>query len=205
MSSIAVLSKEFYKRKIRRYRYLGSLMISRPKFDFDNVFVIGYNKTGTTSVNLFLRSLGLRHLTINKHVKSQWKKGNYDYLIFLTKRFNSFDDLPWNRTDVVERLVSLDQDSRFILTVREPNAWFDSWVRFEHSIGRTPPRESQRDEYIQVLLQHDEDCRRLVGERNHKFLELELAVEPEPGRKIADFLGLGREFLPEFPHANRTR
>lgn len=178
-------------------------MMPRPKFDFDNVFVIGFNKTGTTSANRFLQNLGLKHLSINRHVKARWEKKDYDYLIWLTGRFNSFDDVPWNRNDVIERLMPLDRDSRFILTVRDPDQWFDSYVRFE--ARRFPPAESDRSKMIDFRLERDELCRTLAKKYGRQLLEIDVTRETEANLAIGQFLGFKDNEIPEFPHLNRTQ
>ncbi|WP_170329166.1 sulfotransferase [Ruegeria arenilitoris] len=194
-----------YKNRFRRYSYLFRLLPPRPNFDFDNVFVIGMNKTGTTSVNLFLKSLGLRHLTINEHVKQQWSLQRHSYLMWLTKRFNSFDDVPWNRPDVIERLMQIDQDSRFILTLRDSDEWFSSLQRFRAKRGRPVPSDDEA-EHIKntLLLAHNENCRALAQRYDRKLLEVDVTKDSQVAVKIAAFLGLDTSQLPEFPHANRT-
>ena len=197
--------KGFYKKHFRRYVYIVTMMRPRPKFDFDNVFVIGYNKTGTTSMNRFLTQLGMRHLGHNQHTKAQWQNKRYGYLLWVTKRINSFDDVPWNRMDVIERLMQLDQDSRFILTVRDPDKWFKSYQRFEKKIGRVPPPDDVAEKWkSDILLTHNVRCRELAKQYGRSLLEIDVTRDPDAKTKVCEFIGLDPATAPDFPHANRT-
>lgn len=109
--------KSIYKR----HRFKIKFLTPKPSMPFDAVFVIGQNKTGTTSMYHFFSSLGLRHLTINNIVKFKFFNGEYDYLDRLVNSFHSFDDIPWNRLDVIERYMSMDRNFYFILTIRDPD------------------------------------------------------------------------------------
>lgn len=71
----------FSLKKIKRQKnYLKTILeSSTPKSkkfqsNFDTVIVIGRAKTGTSSVKMFLKSYGSKHLTINRWVKKKHLK-----------------------------------------------------------------------------------------------------------------------------------
>ena len=103
-------------------------MRQRPK-----VFCIGYNKTGTTTLERVLTNLGYRmpgQARQETLVVEESFRGNYAPLHTLCKQYDAFQDMPFSQ-DVTYAIVdAMFPGSKFILTVREPNAWFESLARF---------------------------------------------------------------------------
>lgn len=195
-------TKSIYKR----HRFKLRLLTRKSEQPFDCAFVIGQNKTGTTSTHHFLRSLGLRHLTINEVVKARYFEGDLEYLDRLTRHFHSFDDNPWNRLDVIERYMRQEADFRFILTLRDPDEWFDSLVRFNRRRGRPVPEEAERQGRIEErLIHHNRECRRLAEAHRKPLLEVDVTRDADAPARIIEFLGLTPTTSPAFPHSNRTR
>ena len=98
-----------------------------------------------------------------------------------------------------------ERDFRFILTVRDPDEWFDSLVRFNKKLGRTPPIEEDRDKLInERILEHNYRCRELASVYDKLLLELDVTTDPDAAKKITAFLEL--EYVDDLamPHLNRT-
>ena len=201
MSLMSKLKKSI-KMRFWRYRYKRHFLFPKSEMPFDAVFVIGANKTGTTSTHHFLRDLGLRHLTINEDVKRRYFKNDFAYLDYLTTRFHSFDDVPWNRLDVVEHFMKKDRNFLFILTIRDPNEWYGSFVRFYKKLGRT--MEGDRNYMIEKKAHHDATCISLAKQNNKPLLIVDVTKDSEAGRKIANFLNVPVK-IAKFPHVNRTK
>jgi len=96
------------------------------------VFAIGSNKTGTTSLKEALRLMGL-------HVAPQYPaellaerawRGDLRPLARFIRRYDAFKDVPFSNRDVYARVDSLFPGSKFILTIREPESWFNSISRY---------------------------------------------------------------------------
>ncbi len=97
------------------------------------VFCIGYNKTGTTSVERLLRDLGYRmpvQVEQEALVVEALFDGDFRPLKALCDKFEAFQDMPFSQGVTYAVLDSMYPESKFILTVRDSNAWFDSLVRF---------------------------------------------------------------------------
>ena len=86
------------------------------------VFIIGQNKTGTTSVSKALRDLGTNHLTINSACMKLYYDGNLTELASISERFDTLDDWPWNRISVIEAMRdAYGEGAVFVLNTRDPN------------------------------------------------------------------------------------
>lgn len=103
-------------------------MRQRPK-----VFCIGYNKTGTTTLETVLNNLGYR--TPNQQeqealVVEETFRGNFKPLESLCKTSDAFQDMPFSQGATYAVADTLFPGSKFILTVRESGEWFESLARF---------------------------------------------------------------------------
>jgi hypothetical protein len=105
------------------------------------IFGIGMNKTGTTSLKKCFRILSLYPVAptpassreINKATRRLFKKGDYEPALKFAERYRSFEDRPWNIWEMYQHLDRRFPDSRFILTVRDPETWWRSverWITF---------------------------------------------------------------------------
>ena len=97
------------------------------------VFCIGYNKTGTTTLNKVLGDLGYRMPNQGRQemaVVEELFKGNYKPLYSLCKYYDGFQDMPFSQGVTYAVVDAMFPGSKFILTVRESNDWFDSLTRF---------------------------------------------------------------------------
>jgi hypothetical protein len=101
------------------------------------VFAIGYNKTGSTTMEEVFRRMGLR-------VPLQWEqelaltdavqRGDYAPLRSFVARYDAFQDMPFSQDFTFIACDVLFPGSRFILTIRDPDAWYDSMVRFHRKL-----------------------------------------------------------------------
>jgi hypothetical protein len=97
------------------------------------VFVVGCNKTGTTSMRAALESLGYR---VGDQVKSEmlledWAQRDFRSLIKHCRSADAFQDVPFSMNYTCEAMDQAFPGSKFVLTVRDsPEAWFESTTRF---------------------------------------------------------------------------
>lgn len=187
---------------IRRYLFIPTLVFKKPKMPFDAVFVVGQSKTGTTSMHHFLKRLGCKHMTINKFAQKLYHSKKWWALDIIVSRYNSFDDSPWHRLDLIEHYMKSGKDFRFILTTRNPDAWFNSFVAYFGHKGRDVPREQERRELIEkLLLRHNERCLEL-SEKYHKPILIIDLSRPGVEKEITTFLGLP-DTAEKMPKANQ--
>ena len=114
------------------------------------VFVIGRNKTGTTSLGQLLSALGYRLGPQSRGVGMlpDWARRDFAPLVAFCRTADAFQDIPFS---LDWTYVALDQafpGAKFILTVRDsPQDWFDSLVRFHTALigkGRVPTADDLR-------------------------------------------------------------
>lgn len=98
------------------------------------VFGIGWHKTGTTSLGKYLASLG--YLVCNDAYTVPPSLPVYnEYLQNVLRGYDAFVDMPFPL--ITEMLIRRYPDAKFIHTVREPDAWWNSAYR--HFSGTTHP------------------------------------------------------------------
>ena len=113
------------------------ILVGRPK-----IFVISFQRTGTTSTGIFFKDHGFRVATYGVSKKNKWTlnwfKGDFKK-IFSSIDFKSsqvFEDDPWWCGDFYKYLFHRFPTSKFILLERDPDKWVNSMV--SHSNGKNP-------------------------------------------------------------------
>lgn len=121
------------------------------------VFGIGNNKTGTTSLEKAMRTLGFKvgnQRFAEKNLMKPWSKRDFKPIIEYCQSAEFFQDVPFSKPFT---FIALDQaypKSKFILTVRDnPEQWYNSLTKFHAKLwgenGRVPTKEDlQRAPYI---------------------------------------------------------
>jgi len=111
--------------------------------DFDKspkVFCVGDNKTGTTSMEYVLKLIGYKlpiQIEQEKQITEETISGNYEPFKNFCEQYNAFQDLPFSQGLTYIIADVLFPNSKFILTVRDSNKWFDSLLRW-HKIAILP-------------------------------------------------------------------
>lgn len=109
--------------------YTKSLLgISNPK-----IFVIGRNKTGTTSLKEALSLLGYRvgNQRTAELLMEDWGKREFRRLIRYCHTADAFQDVPFSYHYTFQALDAAFPGSKFILSVRgSADEWYQSVVRF---------------------------------------------------------------------------
>lgn len=179
-------------------------MSNRPK-----VFGIGFHKTATKSLAEALMTLGYRVTGPNGfddpgiaiHLLPMARK--------LTEKFDAFQDNPWPL--LYREVDRWYPGSKFILTLREPDAWIRSATRY-FGAQSTPMREliygrgngtpvGRENLYRAHFEQHNADVRAYFRDRPNDLLELDITAG-DGWEKLCPFLDCPTPEKP-FPHRNR--
>jgi len=100
---------------------------------FNKLFCIGYNKTGTTTLEAVLKGYGYampNQQEQEARLTQACFRCDYTELRRLVERFDAFQDLPFSQGEIYAVADALFPNSRFVLSERDPEAWFDSMTRF---------------------------------------------------------------------------
>lgn len=168
-------------------------MTDRPK-----VFCIGFHKTGTTSLFAALTTLGYRVCgTIgHKWTADELAENGAQACINQMKDFDAAEDMPWPH--FFRELDAAYPGSKFILTLRESEAWYRSIDNhFGHqatelnafTYGRDYARaRDYKDHWIATYNAHICAVRDYFKERHDDLLEMTLA-NGDGWEKLCPFLG----------------
>ena len=165
------------------------------------VFCIGYNKTGTTSIGVALKQLGYRHSSFNKKVWRVYYKNNrvMDILRY-TAKFDSFDDLPWLKEDMIPILDRVFLGSKFIYLTRDETSWKKSIYHWTFKIKGYYP---DVDEEYRKFLKHSDFVKDYFSDRSRDIIYIDVS-DPDAYNKLAEFLGVEYHGDGALPHHNKT-
>ena len=97
------------------------------------VFCVGFNKTGTTSIEEALREFGYRlgNQAAAEMLLADWYKRDFDRLIRFCQTAEAFQDIPFSLPGTYRVLDEAFPVAKFILTLRDSKEeWFQSLVKF---------------------------------------------------------------------------
>jgi hypothetical protein len=96
------------------------------------VFGIGFSKTGTTSLETALKMLGYNpwwghwENPNNAFAAALYVNRDYEELFKLINYHDAFADSPWGGSDLYLEIYKRLPDSKFILTMRDAESWYNS-------------------------------------------------------------------------------
>ena len=186
--------------------------------DTTKVFGIGFHKTGTTSLGLALERMGfrvchgarpLRSLFGDRRLLRMLETRQLDLVRRVAEEFDAFRDTPWFMLH--QELDRWFPGSKFILTVRDENAWLKSAVEyfgtsesdFRHWIYGAASPVGHEDVYRAQFRRHGAAVRTYFSTRPDDLL----IVDWERGdgwAELGRFLGRPTPDVP-FPWARPAR
>jgi hypothetical protein len=187
-------------RKLKEILFRLRTIITVPKYNA-KVFCIGYNKTGTTTVGKCFQLLGYRNASFSSRIwKELYKKGRIDKIIKYTAKFDSFDDLPWLKEDMIPILDEKFPNSKFIYLERDEESWKKSFYQWTYKItGKNPDID---EGYAKYTAHRDFILNYFKDRPTSDFIVLNVK-EKEGFKKMADFLGK-KSIQDAFPHYHKT-
>lgn len=172
------------------------------------IFCIGFHKTGTTSMNAALTMLGYRTTSYFGVWEEDIAETVHAQARAKLDEFDAFEDMPW--PCIYPDLDIWVPDSRFILTTRDTDRWYDSvlnhfggvsnpmreWIYGE---GFGAPQDNE-EHYKRVYNQHYREVREYFKNRPGDILELSMehGFSWEP---LCEFL---REPVPNQPFPKKN-
>jgi hypothetical protein len=195
--------------------------IRAPAQHAGKVFGIGFHKTGTSSLSSALRALGYR--TIHGDPRGSWPGANEgvallslieagDYRLPTFGLFDAFVDNPY--FSIWAQLVVMFPEAKFILTIREEQAWIKSCAKYYAGRRVRPMRDWMFGKYADPSANNAAKQAWLDAYRRHNNAVLERYAGPnerllilnfsdgDGWDKLCPFLGATKPAR-RFPHANR--
>jgi len=133
-------SRSFLQQQIK------SLKLSIP-FNYNKIFCVGMNKTGTESTKAALIELGFHFAPQlpGERMLKEWAERRFEKLINFCYDYQCFKDIPFSWPYTFQILDTHYPNSKFILTIRDNSeVWFESIKRFHGQLfsqGQTPSWE----------------------------------------------------------------
>ena len=172
------------------------------KEDFGpKVFCIGYNKTGTTSCGAAFRNFGFKNSSFNPKVFKFYKEGRIDKVLNYTSKFDSFDDLPWLKSDMIPILDDRFPKSRFVHLKRDELGFKNSlinWRKKNRGLDTT-----NLDQKLEKFQEHNSFVKQYFLNREEDFISIDIFNDNNAIKKLSKFLNV-RTDLAKFPHKNIT-
>lgn len=116
----------------KKKRVFGKAITTEKRYN--KIFVIGFNKTGTTTLRITLEIFGFKvgNQAVAEILGIEWAGVGYpDKIIRYCKTADAFQDNPFSKPNLYKYLDLAYPGSKFILTKRDnAEQWFDSLIRF---------------------------------------------------------------------------
>lgn len=173
------------------------------------IFVIGFHKTGTTTLETALIMLGYNVYRPAKFLLPAIQSENFEAVWQVVEQYDAFQDNPW---PLLYR--ELDQHypgSKFILTQRHPQKWLASMINhcgkksnemrsWIYGEGHGSPVGSEQV-YLDRMQRHNTDVLDYFKERPVDLLVMDIS-QGDGWNKLCPFLGLDFP-VQSFPHSNQ--
>ena len=181
---------------------------------------IGFNKTGTTTIRRCLLILGIGphpdRFAMNEAglVQALVERGDTERSLNFAANYRGFEDHPWNIGTLYQDFSERYPDTRFILTVRDSESWWQSLTPygirdptsriirlFMHQLG------IDRFEKATVIAAYEDFNRNIIEYFADHPEKLLITMDLEAGdgwEKLCHFLGKPVPEYP-FPRANRKK
>ena len=177
------------------------------------VFCIGFQKTGTTSLESALKILGYRVKSVfGRELPIEILRRDYVRMgLQIARDYDAVQDMPWPL--MYRELDTAFPGSKFILTWREPDRWLKSIVSHfganpnvlqQLTYGDDAPFPvGHEDHYRQVYEAHNAEVRAYFRDRPADLLEINLS-HGDGWEKLCAFLAMPVPGVP-FPRENSAQ
>ena len=174
------------------------------------VFVIGFQKTGTTSLEYALEHLGYHVYGGDKNLMKFTDSDELKAYIKKTlKTWDAVQDMPW--PIFYKELYEIYPEAKFILTIRPTDKWIRSVITYFASIRvplhkkiyGVPCAEGYEDRYIELYNQYNKDIIEFFKQKPN-FLIMEMGKNFNY-QTLGIFLDLEDIPQADFPHARNNK
>lgn len=175
------------------------------------IFNIGLNKSGTTSLTHALEILGISSLhytyksTPLENIIYKNKKKNKNLFKGLDHMYQAFSDFAGERC--YQELYQQYPNSKFILTTRPFNDWFESYISMVRIVMpyRLKTKKLKRITYENAHYRYfntTQEIREFFKDKPGQFIELKIC-EGDGWKELCNFLSMPIPDV-DFPWSNKT-
>jgi len=199
-SWVVIIFAHLYRRMIIITQYFHSIRIRiTKKKQNPMIFCIGFSKTGTTSIDKALSILGYSPIHWpHAHIKP--RKGWIDYI--KKSPYDAFSDAPIYFSDFFKELDKEFPNSKFILTIRDPNSLVKSWENYFRNAPWNLDSEEEKNSLIKDYNDHKKDVLEYFKDKPSQLLVFDV-IGGESWQKLCEFLDKNIPNVP-FPHIRKA-
>lgn len=173
------------------------------------IICVGFQKTGTSTLREALRILDFEVKDTSSRALIPILKGDYAKILKMIQNYDAVEDTPWYI--IYQELDKLLPDSKFILTVRDEESWYNSVNRHIGNLrsahhewiygrGKGLPKDD-KENTIKVYLNHNKNVITYFKDRPDDLLILDF-TKGDKWEKLCKFLNKEVPEVP-FPHYNK--
>ena len=206
---------ELRKNEINSMKASEAFIKGLPRRFFNKerkIFIVGFHKTGTSSMGKALQVLGytvcgsLKEAYNYKNEELNFKKFLLNKAKPNLNKYDAFQDTPWFL--LYKELYAMYPNAYFILTTRDTSSWIKSVqkhfgkgkYKFHDMIYGSFDSFHNEKKYIDIYEEHNSDVKQFFASRgNFKVID----IDQFNWQELCFFLGVN-EPLWDFPHANRS-
>ena len=174
------------------------------------IICVGMHKTGISSLEQALRVLGFTVRGGSSRLLVPILKGNFKPVLKTMESWDAVRDIPWYK--IYRELDERVPDCKFILTVREDEAWYRSVSRsigeikrangeWVYGRGKGLPKYN-KENTLHVYHKHNREVLEYFEDRPNDLLVLNIAAG-DGWDKLCEFFGKEIPEIP-FPHKNQA-
>lgn len=136
---------DLFKLKIEYITFKKSLVLQNKNRYNPKIFVIGLNKTGTTTIYTALKELGFKlgEQKIAEYLtRDLLYKNDYKRLFNYCNSAQAFQDIPFSLPNFYKKLDLKFPNSKFILSIRDsPEQWLESMNNFYSFVTKSTTKK----------------------------------------------------------------
>jgi len=170
---------------------------------------VGFQKTGTSTLREALKILGFKVKDTSSRALIPILKGNYTKILKTIRKYDAVEDTPWYK--IYKELDNLLPGSKFILTIRDSESWYQSVKRHIGNLrsanhewiygrGKGLPKDD-KENTINVYSNHNMEVINYFKDRPNDLLTLDF-TKGDKWEKLCEFLNEEVPKVP-FPHYNK--
>jgi hypothetical protein len=100
------------------------------------IFCVGFNKTGTTTIEATLKEFGylMGNQKKGELLIKDYENKNFQVIFDFCESAEAFQDVPFSLPNMWHHLYNKFPNAKFILTIREEGDWLNSIIRFHSKL-----------------------------------------------------------------------